>query len=78
MDDINDLAERLHAALARIEAVARAADPGDANMAEFNKLRAENETLQKNLEAFRQQRDSDVAQLDTLISQLKPLVEEVS
>lgn len=40
-------------------------------------LEAENADLQEELERLREKRDKDVAALDELIAQLKPLIEEV-
>ncbi|MEO0386478.1 MAG: hypothetical protein AAF281_02970 [Pseudomonadota bacterium] len=80
MSDLRDLEARLDAATARIVAALTALSErrdtaaGDADVAA---LKAENADLAGALEALRAERARDVAEIDTLIAQLKPLVEEV-
>ena len=47
------------------------------SVARVAKLEAENAALLDELERLRDKRDKDVAALDELIAQLKPLIEEV-
>jgi len=74
MSDLNVLQKRLEEALAILEA----AGPG--NGAETSDriaaLEAENTRLAEDLATLEQERSKDLAQLDTLISQLRPLIEE--
>jgi hypothetical protein len=68
---------RLRAALAAREA-AGGGNPGEAALrARVAELEAENAALADELERLRAKRDKDVAALDDLIAQLKPLIEEV-
>lgn len=68
---------RLRAALEARDAAA-APDPDAAGLqARVRALEAENAELTDELERLRAKRDKDVAALDELIAQLKPLIEEV-
>ena len=69
MSDLDAVEERIHAALGRIRAAmdARAADAARA---------AEADSLRDRLSAVEAKRAADVAQLDALIAELRPLVEE--
>jgi len=74
---IAEALERLRAAIAA-RAGAAAPSPDDAAlMARVAELEAENARLADELEKLRAKRDKDVAALDELIAQLKPLIEEV-
>jgi ABC-type phosphate transport system auxiliary subunit len=74
---ISDALERLRTALTAREA-ALAATPDEAQLAErLSALEREKSNLETELEQLRQKRDKDVAALDELIAQLKPLIEEV-
>lgn len=74
---ISDAIERLRSAVAAREA-ALAATPDEAQLSErLVSLEREKSRLENELEELRQKRDKDVAALDELIAQLKPLIEEV-
>lgn len=84
MTDLNQLDAQMTAALARLRAAldlraaVGASDGGaEALQARVRALEAENAELQDELERLRAKRDKDVAALDELIAQLKPLIEEV-
>jgi septal ring factor EnvC (AmiA/AmiB activator) len=69
--------ERLRRAVAAREA-SLAATPDEAKLAaRIADLEREKSRLEEELEQLRQKRDKDVAALDELIAQLKPLIEEV-
>jgi phage regulator Rha-like protein len=69
--------ERLRSALAAREAAA-APQPGEQALRDrIAALESENAELADELERLRVKRDKDVAALDDLIAQLKPLIEEV-
>jgi septal ring factor EnvC (AmiA/AmiB activator) len=69
--------ERLRGAVAAREA-SLAATPDEAQLAaRIADLEREKSRLEDELEQLRQKRDKDVAALDELIAQLKPLIEEV-
>jgi uncharacterized membrane protein YgcG len=69
--------ERLRAAIAAREA-SLAPAPAEAPLVErLRTLEREKSRLESELEQLRQKRDKDVAALDELIAQLKPLIEEV-
>ena len=83
MSELKDLEARLNVALERLEAGLDSG--GGASGAELAKaqdrlaaLEAENRALSADLDALRSARDADLAQLDGLIAQLRPLVEEAS
>ena len=74
---ISDALERLRSAVAAREA-SLAATPDEAQLNErLTSLEREKSRLENELEELRQKRDKDVAALDELIAQLKPLIEEV-
>ncbi|MBP7241885.1 hypothetical protein [Amaricoccus sp.] len=84
MIEMTPLDARIAAAVGRLRAAldardARAApDPDLAGLeARVGELEAENAELRDELERLRVKRDRDVAALDELIAQLKPLIEEV-
>lgn len=84
MTQTSPIDARLASAIGRIRAAldardaARAPDPdAEALTARIRTLEAENAELVEELERLRAKRDKDVAALDELIAQLKPLIEEV-
>ena len=88
MNDLSSLEERLEVATTRvIDAVAalaermRAADgaagSGAGEQGEVGALRSQNAELNAALKTLQDERARDVAELDALIDQLKPLLEEV-
>ena len=76
MRDLASIEERLEKALGRIEDAFRNARRGEPDN-DISALAAENASMQKELDKLRKQRDDDVGQLDKLIAQLGPLVDEV-
>lgn len=84
MTQISQLDDRASAALSRLKKAlaardaAAAADPDTKKLVErIAALEAENAGLLEDMERLRAKRDKDVAALDELIAQLKPLIEEV-
>lgn len=83
MSQINQLEMQIAAALNRLRSAATpsVASGGDADARALHsrivQLEQEKSALSGELESLRQKRDKDVAALDDLISQLKPLIEEV-
>ncbi|NNU81927.1 hypothetical protein HMH01_15930 [Halovulum dunhuangense] len=76
MTELESLAARLEEALDALEAGHGAwGSPEDAG-AEVAALRRENDALREKVAALEAAREDDLAQLDKLIAQLKPLVEE--
>jgi DNA repair exonuclease SbcCD ATPase subunit len=76
-DQISKALGRLRSSLAARDA-ALAAQPDERELLErVAKLESENASLKNELERLREKRDKDVAALDELIAQLKPLIEEV-
>jgi hypothetical protein len=69
--------DRLRAALAARDAAARPQAGEQALLDRIAALEAEKAELADELERLRVKRDKDVAALDDLIAQLKPLIEEV-
>ncbi len=69
--------DRLRAAIAAKEAAARPDADEQALLDRIATLEAEKAELADELERLRIKRDKDVAALDDLIAQLKPLIEEV-
>ena len=78
MDEVKELEARLTAALDALERkLAETGEPaGDGP--DPTALQAENERLQQELADLTEERERDLAQLDQLIAQLKPLVEEAN
>ena len=68
---------RLRSALAAREAAARPQPEQQALLDRIGRLEDEKAELADELERLRVKRDKDVAALDDLIAQLKPLIEEV-
>ncbi len=83
MTELSQLDAQMTAALARLKAALDArtiAAPGpdaEALHARIRTLEGEKAELEEELERLRSKRDKDVAALDELIAQLKPLIEEV-
>ena len=83
MSQISELENRFTVALNRLRAGIEerpkpAAAPTDASLARrVEELEKERVALNAELERLREKRDRDVAHLDELIAQLKPLIEEV-
>ena len=83
MARVAELEARVEAALAALEhrlttpapSPQSSAEDGDARLEE---LQAENAQLQAGMAELRQQRDTEIAELEDLIQQLKPLIEEVA
>ena len=80
MSELSTLEARLEAALVQLATAIRSrpvsgADASD-GMERINKLEAENTDLSTSLQKLQKQRQRDVADLDALLEQLKPLVEE--
>ena len=81
MDEVEALQARLDSALSALESGLRAlaesaagSDPAeDPRVAE---LAAENTALKDRLDHLTEEREKDLAQLDTLIQRLRPLIEE--
>ncbi len=84
MNDISQLDDQLTAAIERLRSSITARfveapprlEEGDL-LARLRRLENENSALVAELENLRVKRDKDVAALDELIAQLKPLIEEV-
>ena len=80
MSDLNGLEARLDAAFSTIEKRLLNGGGGEAGLADalarIAELEAENRDLSDSLDALNAERAKDLAQLDTLIAQLRPLVEE--
>ena len=74
MSKLSDLQQRLNAALEKLEA---SAGNGDAAAhGRISELESQNRALADDLSALQEARTRDLAELDALITQLKPLVEE--
>lgn len=69
MDDLKNLKDRLGAAVDRIAAGMPDQDPGVSTLA------AENAALLERLNHIQAQREADRRELDTLIDQIRPLIE---
>jgi predicted nucleic acid-binding Zn-ribbon protein len=72
-----DALDRLRSALAAKDAAAEPPADQRALMDRISVLEGEKAELSEELEQLRIKRDKDVAALDDLIAQLKPLIEEV-
>lgn len=81
MSELSALEARLEAALAAIQEALvsspAAVTDGDANDGQIAALQAENARLGEKLDALRSKRQQDIADLDALLKQLEPLIEEV-
>ncbi len=74
---LSEAFERLRSTLAAREAAAVPKPDEQALRDRIAKLESENAELAEELDRLRIKRDKDVAALDDLIAQLKPLIEEV-
>jgi hypothetical protein len=74
---LSEALKRLRSALAARTAAARPRPDEQALLDRVAALEAEKAELADELERLRVKRDKDVAALDDLIAQLKPLIEEV-
>jgi hypothetical protein len=84
MNQIDEIETQIAAALDRLRAAVMSPRPAagtsggpDGLRNRVSALEGENATLNDALERLRTKRDKDVAALDELIAQLKPLIEEV-
>ncbi len=69
--------QALRKALSNRDSAAKAQPDGGALNARIAELEAEKTAMRDEMERLRTKRDKDVAALDELIAQLKPLIEEV-
>ena len=77
MSDLDALEDRIGAAMARIRAAAEAEpEPAGIDPETHAVLEARAQTLAQELASVEAKRAEDVAQLDALIAELRPLVEE--
>ena len=74
---LSEALDRLRSALASRAAAARPQPDQQALLDRIAALEAEKAELADELEQLKVKRDKDVAALDDLIAQLKPLIEEV-
>ena len=74
---ISQALDRLRTAITAREAAAAASPDEAALVQRVGELERENARLGEELDNLRAKRDKDVAALDELIAQLKPLIEEV-
>jgi hypothetical protein len=81
MNQIDHLETQIAAAIDRLRAVLAAGDKGGGDTgalrARLSEVEGEKAALADELGRLRAKRDKDVAALDELIAQLKPLIEEV-
>ena len=73
-----DVTTRIESAMERIRAnaTAMAGDGGGSDSERLRELMRRNEALEGELQDLRVQRDNDLAELDGLVAQLKPLIGE--
>ena len=76
MDELRALETRLEKALSVLEQSPGATGAGNAGR--LAELEAENRALSERLEQVTGEREKDLAQLDTLIARLRPLIEETA
>ncbi len=76
MDELRALEARLDEALSVLERSSSAPEAEDPDR--IAELEAENRALSERLEQITKEREKDLAQLDTLIAQLRPLIEETA
>ncbi|MSU89023.1 hypothetical protein GE300_05205 [Rhodobacteraceae bacterium 2CG4] len=76
MDELRALETRLEKALSVLEQADGATGAGNAGR--LAELEAENRALSERLEQVTGEREKDLAQLDTLIARLRPLIEETA
>lgn len=82
MSELDELEGRIFSALGRIKAVVEDShNVGAAEMPLLEKLKSYDELnaeLGQEVVNLREKREKDVRELDTLLSELKPLIQEVS
>ncbi|MHA1127833.1 MAG: hypothetical protein ACTSRN_02645 [Alphaproteobacteria bacterium] len=78
MNELKTLEERLKSATDRISAVISKQNGADSGPLENAEILDENARLKHDLESLRTQRKADLAELDELLEQLRPLIEEES
>ncbi len=82
MSDLNEIEGRIFSALGRIRAVVEDSNSvGAQEMPLLEKLKSYdqlNAELGEEVVNLREKREKDVRELDTLLSELKPLIQEVS
>ncbi len=78
MNEVNELEARLAAALDTLERKQSEAAKPAGGGPDLAALEAENERLQQELADLTEERERDLAQVDQLIAQLRPLVEEAN
>lgn len=78
MNELKTLEERLKSATDRISEVVSRQDDSASGPLENAELLDENARLKHDLESLRIQRKADLAELDELLEQLRPLIEEDS
>lgn len=80
--ELRELQRRMNAALEQLEKEASDRAQGSAGeagaSAEIAQLQSQNKALSEKLAKLSADRERDLAQLDQLIAQLKPLIEEAS
>lgn len=76
MKELRALEERLEHALGLLEQTPATGGGGDGAADRIAELEAENRNLCERLDKMSAEREKDLAQLDTLIAQLRPLIEE--
>ncbi len=77
MSEIEDLEGRIARAMGRIEAALAAQKPAEgADPVALRRLERVNVALRSQLKDMELKREADIAQLDGLIAELRPLVEE--
>ncbi|MGE4611213.1 MAG: hypothetical protein AAED33_07455 [Paracoccaceae bacterium] len=72
MNELKTLEDRLKSATDRISATLSSAGGAEIDLAN---LRDENARLQEKLAGLKKQRESDLAEVDSLIEQLRPLMD---
>lgn len=76
MNELKTLEERLKSAADRISEVISRQNGADSGPLENAEILDENARLKHDLESLRTQRKADLAELDELLEQLRPLIEE--
>ncbi|MEL6680724.1 MAG: hypothetical protein AAFQ51_18625 [Pseudomonadota bacterium] len=77
MSELDGLEGRIGTALSRIRAaLAKVGDGGAGDVQAVRRLERVNAALRGQLKDMERKREADVAQLDALITELRPLVEE--
>ncbi|WP_316014539.1 hypothetical protein [Roseobacter sp. HKCCA0434] len=76
MNRVEELEARIATALTRIEAAIAAKGAGGGDPVALRRLERVNTALRGQLKDMERKREADIAHLDGLISELRPLVEE--